>query len=106
MPPLWAGTQGRSDGSRRPGGPGRVRHPGASLMEDETMTTEYVRVSASEIPAGVRWDTPGRHQGQIVEVSYADERSSPVPADDGASYKRIRDRSEPARRQYTFYKRT
>lgn len=32
----------------------------------------YRKITASQIPAGVRWDVPGTHQGQIVEVAYAD----------------------------------
>lgn len=31
---------------------------------------EYISCQAGDIPAGVRWTTPRRNQGQIVTVSY------------------------------------
>lgn len=63
--------------------------------------TTYVEIPAGEVPAGVIWDTPRRHQGQTVEVSYATRiRSTRGGADDGDEYKRVIDRSVPETRYY------
>jgi len=31
---------------------------------------QYIRISADQVPSGIRWDTPARNQGQHCEVSY------------------------------------
>lgn len=61
----------------------------------------YIEISARDLPATTRWDTPREHQGQIVEVSY----SWGVPgveeeADRGSPYQRVIDRSIGAGPQY------
>lgn len=53
----------------------------------------FVRCEESEIP-DVRWDTPRRHQGQIVEVSYASWPRSSREADVLDPYKRVIDHSD------------
>lgn len=55
------------------------------------MSARYVPCQASDVPGGVRFDSPARHQGQIVEVEYGGfELAS---HDSGAPYRRQRDRS-------------
>lgn len=44
------------------------------------------------LPIGLRWDTPRRHAGQMVEIQYA-EPGSAAPADDGAPFARVIDYS-------------
>lgn len=65
-------------------------------VEDERMRTPadspWWPILRSEIPAGVRFDTPRRNQGQIVEVSYGDFGAS--EADDDAPYMRVYDHSD------------
>lgn len=56
--------------------------------------TKYTEVPASEVTSGLRWDVPGRNQGQIVEVAYANPGHA-APADEGDPWKRITDTSEP-----------
>jgi hypothetical protein len=56
----------------------------------------YKEIPAEQVPDGLRFDVPGRNQGQIVEVAYADNlraRSS-APADVGATYRRTTDGSD------------
>lgn len=69
-------------------------------MENTTTTAKYVEVDPSAIPPHVAWCTPREHQGQIVEVSYADERPQPDPAARGSKYKRVIDWSS---MEYWFY---
>jgi hypothetical protein len=53
----------------------------------------YVGISASQVPAGMRWDTPPQHAGQPIEVQYGVLERSADLACNGAPYKRIVDRS-------------
>lgn len=64
----------------------------------------YVEISESEIPAGVRFDVPGRNQGQVIEVAYGGfNRAS---HDAGDPYKKVTDRSVPVGRasRVTYYR--
>ncbi len=55
--------------------------------------TKYIPCTEDQIPFNVRFDTPGRHQGQTVEVSYATAHRSAGEADEGDEYKRVTDQS-------------
>jgi hypothetical protein len=52
---------------------------------------KYIVCSKSEIPEGVRWDVPGRHQGQIIEIAYG--AFGATGFDDGAPYRKVTDQS-------------
>lgn len=52
---------------------------------------KYEKISASQVPTGVRFDVPARNGGQIVEIAYGG--FDRAPHDDGDLFKRIRDRS-------------
>jgi hypothetical protein len=56
-------------------------------------TTKFIPCALDDIPAGVRFDVPGRNQGQIVEVAYGDRGRE--EHDSGSPYRRTRDRSMP-----------
>lgn len=62
---------------------------------------EYVEIRESEVPARVRFDVPGRLQGQIVEIAYGGW--SRGEHDEGDPYQRVTDRSLVNSRRY--YKR-
>lgn len=57
--------------------------------------TAYDEIPASEVPAGIIWTTPRRHQGQAVEVSYSRGipagKAADMEADEGAPYMRVTD---------------
>lgn len=86
-----------------PGGQGLATpprgHPPVRRQNRGTMA-KYKRVFDIAEPTGLRWDVPPYHQGQIVEVAYADARPEAAPADSGAEYKRVTDRSD---RSVTYY---
>jgi len=64
-----------------------------------TKSHDYVPCTLDEIPEGVRFDVPGRNQGQIVEVAYGGFSRGEHGA--GDPYKRVVDRSEgPTPRYY------
>lgn len=54
--------------------------------------TRYIPIPESEVPDGLRFWTPKRNEGQMVQVSYAEpgQRSEP---DEGAMYRRTVDLS-------------
>lgn len=52
---------------------------------------KYTETPAASVPNTVRFDTPARFQGQIVEVAYGG--NSRHEHDDGAPWKRVIDRS-------------
>ena len=56
---------------------------------------EYVPIPGRDVPITVRFDTPGRHQGQIIEVAYGEVTTGRASAehDHGATYRRVLDRS-------------
>lgn len=54
----------------------------------------YIPCAVDEIPAGVRWDVPGRNQGQIVEVAYATPVRCNSEAGPGDEYRRTTDGSD------------
>lgn len=58
------------------------------------MTQRYVEIKASEVPGGLRWDTPARNMGQIVTVSYADAKPFAGEAGPGSLYRRTFDASD------------
>jgi hypothetical protein len=59
---------------------------------------KYVPRSPSDIPAGVRFDVPQRHQGHIVEVAFGGfDRGT---HDDGDPYMRVHDQSDNATDYY------
>lgn len=66
--------------------------------KDTASTDPWWPIPGWEIPDGVRFDTPGRNQGQIVEVAYGDFGRG--EASDDSPYMRILDRSGPDRRYY------
>jgi len=59
------------------------------------MTTtkyEYIRIPASQVPEGVRFDVPARNQGQHTEVAYGGfGRAAHC---EGDKYKRVRSPTE------------
>lgn len=59
----------------------------------------YQSIPASELPLNLRFDTPGRCQGQHVEVSYADYQSK-YEADEGSLYKRIVDHGDQSKEYF------
>lgn len=61
-------------------------------MSDTKKKPTYVRCQESEIPIGIRWDTPRHNQGQMVEVSYGTFGRG--EAGSGDPYKRIEDRTD------------
>lgn len=54
----------------------------------------YIVCAEHDVPDTVRWDVPRVHQGQIVEVAYADYPRQADEADWGAHYRRTTDRSD------------
>ncbi len=66
---------------------------------------DYEVIDQASIPDAVRFDVPGRHQGQIVE--YAFGGVGRYEHDDGAPFMRVTDRSlAPGHAEYlTYYKR-
>ena len=63
----------------------------------------YTKIDKSQIPAGVRFDTPRRNQGQIVEVSYG--TFGRYEAGAGDPYKRCIDHSEGGLATASYYRR-
>jgi hypothetical protein len=63
-----------------------------------TATATYVECQESDIPSDVRWDTPRRNAGQIVEIMYGD--FGRTPADVGSPYKARIDHSDGSRSYY------
>lgn len=57
------------------------------------MSSRYEPLHASKLPVGVRFDVPGRNQGQIVEIAYGG--FSRYAHDHGDPYQRITDLSLP-----------
>lgn len=64
--------------------------------------TDYVKISKSEVPSNVRFDTPRRNQGQIVVVSYGGYGRS--EHDVGDDYKRVTDLSDNSVEYYRLRK--
>jgi hypothetical protein len=57
--------------------------------------TTYRDVPAGDVPAGLQWNVPRFHQGQIVEVAYAHAYPGRRDeADEGARWRRVIDRSD------------
>lgn len=56
----------------------------------------YKTITASAVPANLRWDLPQRNAGQTVEVAYADHPTHQYEADTGSKYRRAYDRSDRA----------
>lgn len=68
-----------------------------------TKTTVYLQIHESAVPPGAVFVTPGRNQGQTIEVSYSTGASAGnVDADHGATFQRIVDR---AANTTTYYRR-
>lgn len=67
----------------------------------------YKQIAASDFPGHVRFDIPAPNQGQAVEISYADWPLRRWPAEEGALYKRVIDRSLPVEdpERVTYYRR-
>lgn len=57
------------------------------------MKTAYASIKERDVPTGVRFDTPARNQGQIVERAYGGFRKG--EHDDDDPYMRVVDRSRP-----------
>ena len=53
----------------------------------------YLRCDASNVPDGLRFDVPGRFQGQIVEYAFADAITRRGEAGVGSAWKMTTDRS-------------
>lgn len=51
----------------------------------------YRPIEPAQLPAGLHWNTPRHHQGQIVEYEYGDHVAG--PHDEGAPYLRVTDHS-------------
>lgn len=54
----------------------------------------WERICSWEVPNGIRWDTPKRNQGQIVEVSYGTFGRAEAGSLDG--WMRVVDQSLPS----------
>lgn len=70
-------------------------------MKKNTTTMKWRKVNESDVPLGLRWDTPQQNQGQIVEVSYGgpvQQLSEHCELD--ARWKRVFDHSD---RQVNYY---
>lgn len=52
----------------------------------------YNRIPATDVPPNLRWDVPARLTGQLVEVAYATPYAQ-YAQDDGATFKRVTDRT-------------
>jgi hypothetical protein len=57
-------------------------------------TTDAYYLRCSNVPDGLRFDVPGRFQGQIVEYSFADATPGRGEADVGSAWKQTTDRSD------------
>lgn len=55
------------------------------------MSRTYVQIKAEQVPEGIRFDVPSRHQGQAEEVAFGG--CSRTEHDAGDPYKRVTDRS-------------
>lgn len=62
------------------------------------MAHRYVKISKSQVPAGVRFDTPRWNAGQIIEVQYGTH--SRYEAGDGDPWKRVIDHSVGGAEEY------
>ena len=62
---------------------------------------KYIPCSRADIPANVRFDTPRRNMGQIVEVSYGGFGAA--EHDDGDPYMRVTDRSAGTTEFFALY---
>lgn len=63
--------------------------------------TKYIKCRESDVPDNVRFDTPRRHQGQIIEIQYGG--FSRYEHDEGDPYKRVIDHSVGGSK--TYYRR-
>ncbi len=61
--------------------------------------TTYIAADALDVPQGLTWATPGRMQGQIVEVQYG---AFAVDPGYGDPWERVCDRS--ATSEWTYYR--
>lgn len=61
-----------------------------------TTTTDAYYLRCSNVPDGLRFDVPGRFQGQIVEYSFADATPGRGEADVGSAWKMTTDWSDRA----------
>lgn len=66
-----------------------------------SQSVTYTEVPASEVPGNLRWDTPGRSRGQMVEVSWA-QPGVKDEAGPGDLWKRVTDHSD---RSTWYYRR-
>lgn len=80
--------------------PGTTPHAEMGAAHGEAMTTKYAKISEQDVPAGVRFDVPARHQGQMKEVAYGGTRRD--VHDEGDEYKCVTDRSDGS---VTYYRR-
>lgn len=66
---------------------------------------KYEEIPADQIPAGVRFDVPPRHSGQIVEIAYGG--FDRTVHDEGDLYRRETDQSVPTGKpgRVTYYRR-
>lgn len=53
----------------------------------------YETCRETDVPSGLRWDTPQRHQGQAIEVQYGVPQQERSEADVGDAWRRVIDRS-------------
>ena len=84
-----------TSGSLLPGAPGQRRGQTGAMDAHQRKSCEmakYTQINESDVPSGVRFDVPRRHQGQIIEVAYGGWGR--YEHDDGAEYKREIDRSD------------
>ena len=68
---------------------------------------KYEPCDGSIVPEHVRFDVPGRHQGQIVECAYGGDRRHAREHDEGDPWMRVTDYSEPvgSPERTTYYRR-
>ena len=59
----------------------------------------YIKVDEASVPGNIRFDVPGRNQGQIVEIAYGGWGRH--EHDVGDPYQRVTDRSD---RSVQYYK--
>lgn len=63
-------------------------------------SVEYYQIPATDLPHGLRWDVPRRHQGQPDETAYADWPRDASEAGHGSPYMRHRSMTG----QTTYYR--
>ena len=94
--------QDRQDAADRRAAREREIRQGAAERKETAADDPWWPIPAWEVPEGIRFNTLGRDQGQIVEVSYGTFSRAEAGPDD--RYQRVTDFSDAPIRAH-FYKR-